>query len=77
MRRACVLAQEVPKSGCCATTAKELALPTAGCARAGRRSPVPRRRAPQLSSGELPQDLRLPFVVSAWLDNLRRHEYRI
>ena len=36
-------------------------------------APAPRAPA-QL--GRLPEDLRLPFiVVSAWLDNLRRHEF--
>ena len=51
--------------------------------RGSHRAPVPRRRAPQLTAREspgsqaAPKDLRLPFVVSAWLDSLRRHEYRI
>ena len=40
--------------------------------------PFPRCPAPRAPAqlGRLPEDLRLPFiVVSAWLDNLRRHEF--
>ena len=40
--------------------------------------PFPRAPAPRAPAqlGRLPEDLRLPFiVVSAWLDNLRRHEF--
>ena len=59
-------AQELPKSGCCATTAREPALPTAGCSRAGATvPPCPGAARPSSQLGRLPQDLRLPFVVSA------------
>ncbi len=50
--------KELPSDCCAAQEEIEPALPTAGCSRAG--ATVPRRRAPQLSSGGFPQDLRLP-----------------
>ena len=52
----CFAQEDCQKAAAAPHTAREPALPTAGCARAGRRSPVPRLRAPQLSS----VDLRLP-----------------
>jgi len=61
--------KKLPSDCCAAQEEIEPALPTAGCSRAG--ATVPRRRAPQLTAREspgsqaAPQDLRLPFVVSA------------
>ena len=69
-------AQEPPKSGGCATHS-EGARPTDRGLRS-RGPPFPRAPAPRAPAqlGRLPEDLRLPFiVVSAWLDNLRRHEF--
>ena len=43
----CVLLKKPAKKRLLRQNREEPALPTAGCARAGRRSPVPRRRAPR------------------------------
>ena len=78
MRRACVLLKKTAKKRLLRHTAREPALPTAGCSRAGATvPPCPGAARPSSQLGRLPQDLRLPFVVSAWLDNLRRHGHEI
>ena len=75
MRRACVLLKKTAKKRLLRHS--EGASPTDRGLRS-RGPPFPRAPAPRAPAqlGRLPEDLRLPFiVVSAWLDNLRRHEF--
>ena len=76
MRRACVLLKKTAKKRLLRHTQQgsQPYRPRAALARAAV-PPCPGAAAPA-QLGRLPEDLRLPFiVVSAWLDNLRRHEF--
>ena len=69
--RLCAAQEDCQKAAAAPHTARELALPTAGCSRAGATVPPcpgaarPSSARPSSQLGRLPQDLRLPFVVSA------------